>query len=207
MWRVALKRARAMIITTGAGMGVDSGLPDFRGVEGFWRAYPPFRQRGLTLPQVSTPEWFDTDPAFAWGFFGHRYHLYRQTSPHRGFGELLEMAQAKPEGYFVVTSNVDGQFQKAGYDEERLFEVHGSIHYWQCRRGSCKTYWEAKDHVAVDDVTFRARSPLPHCPVCQAIARPNILMFGDYGFLSERCDQQVVYVSGDLDVEDVEYEV
>jgi len=43
----AIRQADALLIGAGAGMGVDSGLPDFRGPEGFWRAYPPFRQRGL----------------------------------------------------------------------------------------------------------------------------------------------------------------
>ena len=44
--------SRALLITAGAGMGVDSGLPDFRGPEGLWRAYPPLRKRNLTLPET-----------------------------------------------------------------------------------------------------------------------------------------------------------
>ena len=58
----AIQHAKAIVITAGAGMGVDSGLPDFRGPEGFWRAYPPLKERGLTLPQVSTPAWFRERP-------------------------------------------------------------------------------------------------------------------------------------------------
>lgn len=95
-------------------MGVDSGLPDFRGPEGFWRAYPPFKMLGLKFQEVSNPAWFETDPEMAWGFFGHRYHLYNGTAPHRGFQTLLNLAQSRKDGYFVFTSNVDGHFQKAG---------------------------------------------------------------------------------------------
>ena len=47
-----IQYAKAMLITAGAGMGVDSGLPDFRGPEGFWKAYPPYKERGLVLPDV-----------------------------------------------------------------------------------------------------------------------------------------------------------
>ena len=46
--------ARALLITAGAGMGVDSGLPDFRGPEGFWRAYPAFRRLGLDFVSLAT---------------------------------------------------------------------------------------------------------------------------------------------------------
>src|SRR5437868_6009551 len=60
----ALRNADALLIGAGAGMGVDSGLPDFRGPEGFWKAYPPFR--GKQFSDLSTPHWFKTDPSVAW---------------------------------------------------------------------------------------------------------------------------------------------
>ena len=49
----AVREAEALLITAGAGMGVDSGLPDFRGTEGFWRAYPPFARLGLRFEQLA----------------------------------------------------------------------------------------------------------------------------------------------------------
>src|SRR5439155_19501480 len=126
----AIRAAEALLIGAGAGMGVDSGLPDFRGPEGFWKAYPPFR--GRQFAELSTPHWFRTDPALAWGFFGHRLNLYRAATPHAGFANLRGWVERPPLGYFVFTSNVDGQFQKAGFPEDRLLECHGSIHYLQC---------------------------------------------------------------------------
>lgn len=47
-----IQKAHALLITSGAGMGVDSGLPDFRGDEGLWKAYPPLKKRGLSLPSM-----------------------------------------------------------------------------------------------------------------------------------------------------------
>lgn len=70
---MVINTSKALIVTAGAGMGVDSGLPDFRGPQGFWRAYPPLKEKGIQLPSMSNPRWFFEDPAFAWGFFGHRY--------------------------------------------------------------------------------------------------------------------------------------
>jgi len=65
---VAIHEAKALVFTSGAGMGVDSGLPDFRGPEGFWRAYPALRDRDIKLSAMSTPHWLEDDPTFAWGF-------------------------------------------------------------------------------------------------------------------------------------------
>ncbi len=116
----ALVNADAVLITAGAGIGVDSGLPDFRGNEGFWKAYPPIAKLGISFSDMANPRWFEIKPYLAWAFYGHRLNLYRKTIPHEGFSQLLELAGQKPGKYFVFTSNVDGQFQKAGYSENRI---------------------------------------------------------------------------------------
>ena len=75
----AIADAEAILIGAGAGMGVDSGLPDFRGSQGFWRAYPPYARLGLGFAALADPRWFGDDPPLAWGFYGHRLGLYRRT--------------------------------------------------------------------------------------------------------------------------------
>jgi len=77
-------------------MGVDSGLPDFRGDQGFWKAYPPYAKLGLSFVELANPRWFATDPELAWGFYGHRRGLYRRTVPHEGFARLLRWSRAMP---------------------------------------------------------------------------------------------------------------
>ncbi|EAU62596.1 NAD-dependent deacetylase 1, partial [Stigmatella aurantiaca DW4/3-1] len=167
-----LRSAEALLIGAGAGMGVDSGLPDFRGSEGFWRAYPAYAKLGLDFAGMANPQWFQRDPALAWGFYGHRLGLYRATQPHPGFALLRSWAERMPRGAFVFTSNVDGQFQKAGFSEDRILEVHGSIHSVQCL-GRCGELASASPFtVDVDPESFRARPPLPSCPVCGALLRP-----------------------------------
>src|SRR4051812_41712489 len=137
----AVRNAEALLIGAGAGMGVDSGLPDFRGPEGFWKAYPPFR--GRQFAEMSTPHWFHDDPALAWGFFGHRMNLYRDRAPHAGFAVLRRWGERLPLGYFVFTSNVDGHFERAGFPAERVLECHGSIHFLQCARPCGEAIWPA----------------------------------------------------------------
>jgi NAD-dependent SIR2 family protein deacetylase len=92
---------------------------------------------------------------------------------------------------FVYTSNVDGQFQKAGFDAEQVHEVHGSIHHLQCSRPCNETIFAAgATTVDIDEQSMRARAPLPTCPDCGALARPNVLMFGDFGWLGDRSSRQ-----------------
>jgi len=185
-----IEAADALLITAGAGMGVDSGLPDFRGVEGFWYAYPKARELGLCFEEMANPQWFEKDPHLAWAFYGHRLRLYRDTLPHKGFDILRTLSHTKKYGSFVFTSNVDGQFQKAGFEKERIMEVHGSIHHLQCARNCRGEIWSAEDVTIEITEGFSAKDPLPHCPHCGAMARPNILMFGDGEWESSRTDAQ-----------------
>jgi len=190
-----LLESDALFITAGAGMGVDSGLPDFRGAEGFWSAYPKARELGLSFEEMANPEWFVKDPHLAWAFYGHRLHLYRDISPHIGFAKLKKLSDTKRYGSFLFTSNIDGQFQKAGFCEDIIMECHGSIHHLQCIDDCCGKIWSADDIMIEIGDDFNAIDPLPLCPDCGHLARPNILMFGDFGWNYSRTDKQRVGVT------------
>jgi NAD-dependent SIR2 family protein deacetylase len=198
-----IRDAKYVLITAGAGMSVDSGLPDFRGPEGFWRAYPPFRALGKRFEEMSNPEWFRTNPRVAWGFFGHRLQLYRSTVPHDGY-RILESWQHGASGedahrlgcskrLFVFTSNVDGAFEKSGFQAAQILECHGTGTRLQCTDWRCAAkhgpYPTPSDlHIDVDMSTVEApESQMPRCPHCGSLARPNILMFND-----DSCDMRVI---------------
>ncbi|CAD8079510.1 unnamed protein product [Paramecium sonneborni] len=181
-----IKECQAFIITAGAGMGVDSGLPDFRGNNGFWKVYRPFENKfGFT--DCANPQFMVQNPNLFWGFYGHRLHMYQNTIPHEGFQILKKMCLNKD--YFVVTSNVDGQFQKAGFESNNVYEIHGSIHKFQCT--PCDKLYDAEkfQNLSIDLEKFRAADPLPQCE-CKNLLRPNILMFGDWDWISTIYEQQ-----------------
>ncbi|MDA3959861.1 MAG: NAD-dependent protein deacetylase [Planctomycetota bacterium] len=184
-----IQDANALVITAGAGMGVDSGLPDFRGSEGLWEAYPPLAKLGLDFSVMANPRWFQHDPRLAWGFYGHRLELYREHKPHLGYRILHDWCASREHAVF--TSNVDGHFAAAGFDPERICEVHGSIHHFQCTRPCCSAIWRA-DHYRpqIDPETLNESGVLPRCGACDALARPNILMFGDANWVSDRSHEQ-----------------
>lgn len=91
----------------------------------------------------------------------------------------------------MFTSNVDGQFQQAGYAEDQVHECQGSIHSVQCLRPCTGDIWPAGRLMpSFDTETCRWPGDLPSCPLCGGLLRPNILMFGDGGWLEWRADQQ-----------------
>lgn len=183
--------ADALHITAGAGMGVDSGLPDFRGSKGFWEAYPALARSGIDFRSIANPAAFKENPRLAWGFYGHRLSLYRNTVPHDGFRLLKLIAEKMPHGAFVTTSNVDGQFQKAGFEEARILEVHGSIHRLQCCEPCRHMVWSAESiQPRTNDARCEWVGDLPTCNKCRKLARPNILMFNDWVWMSSRTDNQ-----------------
>lgn len=183
--------ADGLLVTAGAGFGVDSGLPDFRGRDGFWRAYPALARARIDFEEAACPDTFRRDAGLGWGFYGHRLALYRRVVPHAGFPLLQRWGQRLSEGCFVFTSNVDGQFHKAGFDPERICEIHGSIHHLQCLEPCCADIWPADEvRPEVDEERCQLVSPLPRCPRCGGVARPNILMFGDGGWLAQRTRRQ-----------------
>lgn len=186
-----ISQADSLLITAGAGIGIDSGLPDFRGDNGFWRAYPALGELGMRFFEVANPKAFNSMPDVAWGFYGHRLNLYRDTAPHAGFTKLLEVAAQMPHGACVFTSNVDGHFQKAGFAADRVTECHGSIHHLQCVNDCGQPIWSADGfYPVVDEKNCRLLSDFPACPSCGGLARPNIMMFGDWDWDGSRTDVQ-----------------
>ncbi|MBI3348792.1 MAG: Sir2 family transcriptional regulator [Burkholderiales bacterium] len=186
-----LQECDGLLLAAGAGMGVDSGMPDFRGREGLWNEYPALRQARLDFTSIANPEAFRSQPRIAWGFYGHRLNLYRAALPHPGFAIARRLGDRTTGGVGVFTSNVDGQFQKAGFDEEHLHECHGSIHWLQCSIPCSADIWSAKLLVPkISESDGLWMGPLPACRNCGAIARPNILMFSDADWLSTRSDAQ-----------------
>lgn len=186
-----ITQADALIVAAGAGMGVDSGLPDFRGQEGFWRAYPALAKARIDFHHIASPSAFHASPGLAWGFYGHRLALYRRTQPHHGFELLRQWGKRMPNGLSVFTSNVDGQFQRAGFDPLQIHECHGSIHHLQCLQPCCAAIWPAQDfQPEVDDDTCQLRNLAPRCPHCGELARPNVLMFSDWGWIEDRTAAQ-----------------
>ncbi len=170
--------------------------------------YPPMAKLKLEFHEMSTPSWFTKDPAFAWGFWSHRLGLYHSKSvPHRGYTIMKTLAATKAD-HFSFTSNVDTHWIRSGFAENKVMECHGSTGWMQCTQPKCTNpkaasaesggpaLWSAADVIkslpVVDESTFRVNDPatLPKCVRCGSLARPNVMMFSDHGFVETRTDTQ-----------------
>lgn len=141
---------------------------------------------------VASPRTFHDQPDLAWGFYGHRLIVYRKTAPHAGFALLREWGERMPRGYRVFASNVDGQFQKAGFSQDHIYECHGSIHFLQCLEPCSDDIWSADAFApTVDEAQCSLDGPMPRCPHCGRLARPNVYMFGDVGWIEARAQRQI----------------
>lgn len=184
-----INNADAILIGAGAGMGVDSGLPDFRGKEGFWRAYPQLKALNKYFIDMARGDLFFDNPELAWWFYGHRFNLYATTQPHEGYDLLKNISLKKPT--FIFTSNVDGHFQKSGFNINQITECHGSINHLQCSYGCSDNTWKiAKLPFKTNDLNLSIEGNHPRCPFCGGSARPNILMFDDHWWVSDRIRKQ-----------------
>ena len=183
-----IKNSDCLLIVAGAGMGIDSGLPDYRGPNGLWNTWHPAKTLNMTYDKLSTHENFIEDPELAWGFQSYLTKLYHNLDPHNGYNILLNIAKEFfSENYFVLTSNVDSQFKKSGFDINKLYEVHGTKRLWQCIDKNCNKKhfpWDMNINQLpkINPKTLYAEKPLPKCIYCGKMARPNVSFFGDLNF-------------------------
>ena len=155
--RALLKAAQRVSVLTGAGISAESGVPTFRGAGGLWKQ---FRAEDL-----ATPEAFRRDPQLCWEWYDWRRGLLANLKPNPGHEALAELERRSSQ-FTLITQNVDGLHTRAG--SRAVLEVHGNI--WNLRCTGCSREWV--DHSVPLPL-------LPRCKVCQALARPGVVWFGE----------------------------
>jgi NAD-dependent deacetylase len=147
-----------IVVLTGAGISAESGIPTFRGAGGLWEGHDP--------QELATPRAFRRDPELVWRFYAWRRGLISDNQPNKAHHLLREIEQAHPQ-FSLITQNVDGYHKQAG--STNLLELHGSL--WRLKCIQCSHSWEDRSH------------PLPnlppHCPICDGLARPDVIWFGE----------------------------
>lgn len=161
-------------------------MPDFRSKNGFWNQYPLYEKLGLKFSDLANSSLFINDPRLAWGFYYHRKKIYNNTKPHIGFDILKKWSDRINHNIFIYTSNVDEQFQKAGFNDSNIIEIHGNINRLQCSNNCGHEKFYIPEVFELNENTMRIDGHLPFCLNCGTIARPNILMFHD-GFFHRNC--------------------
>jgi NAD-dependent deacetylase len=149
---------RPCVVLTGAGISTESGIPDFRSPTGIWATYDPM--------EYATIDAFLRDPVKVWDFYARRLQALGGAEPndgHRALAELEERGWVEA----VITQNIDRLHERAG--SRTLVEVHGSIRTSSCL--DCGTVVQFADVVEL--------LPVPHCPACGRVLKPDVVMFGE----------------------------
>jgi NAD-dependent SIR2 family protein deacetylase len=181
---------KKLIISAGAGMSVESGLPDYRSNEGLYKHYPPFEKLGVNFQDCANPQFFEDHPKNAWYFYGHRYLLYKQTKPHIGYSILKNIKERYfQDRYFIYTSNVDGHFLNH-FPGGKVIEIHGSINHLQCNCGHIRIAESLSTFLRLNEDIGEVEE-VPICQTCKTMLRPNVLMFNDYDFNDTRYNEQL----------------
>ena len=165
--RAILRDARRIVALTGAGVSAESGVPTFRGDGGLWKTYHP--------EDLATPEAFARDARLVWEWYGWRRRVVAQCTPNAAHVALAHAARMSAD-FRIVTQNVDGLHGAAagrvGESANLPLELHGALFRTRCTR--CPERWV--DRTPVDAT---ARDTLPACAACGALARPDIVWFGE----------------------------
>lgn len=155
----------------------------------------------MSYEDMSDDKWFTEDPCFAWGINYLQRSLYNKTQPHEGFDILLKWQKELKKPFFVFTSNIDGQFEKAGFPADQVVACHGDLHHMQCTVRTCKPVdsnmsrvWEASClpqdlESEIDEGSLRFQNPALleqpgfRCPTCASLARPNVWFCRDRNYV------------------------
>jgi NAD-dependent deacetylase len=162
--RGILREAERVVALTGAGISAESGVPTFRGPGGLWKQY--------RAEDLGTPEAFARDARLVWEWYGWRRKIVMDCLPNAAHHALASAAAASPR-FRIVTQNVDalhGAAQNGGAAPP--LELHGSLFRVRCTRCGHRV----DDRATVDATTLET---VPHCAVCGALARPDIVWFGE----------------------------
>jgi NAD-dependent deacetylase len=176
--KAALARDGHVLALTGAGVSAESGIPTFRGKEGYWtvgsREYHP--------QELATHEAFSRMPWEVWAWYLYRRGVCRAAEPNAGHTALVRWDRALGDRFGLITQNVDGLHARAGSPRERTYPIHGDIELMRCANDCVLDRWpipEAVPAVAKGDVVRDEHKALLRCPRCGGMARPHVLWFDE----------------------------
>ena len=172
-----------VLVLTGAGVSAESGIPTFRGKDGYWRNLDPTK--------LATPEAFARDPQLVWDWYRERRQRIRDAQPNAAHEAIARLAhQAKD--FLLVTQNVDDLHARAGIPAKNMVQIHGDIFVTRCSRCDWRAELRDADTANIRSDTGLARPSIedneqkhvehgiPTCQKCRALMRPGVVWFDEH---------------------------
>ncbi|MHA1361516.1 MAG: SIR2 family NAD-dependent protein deacylase [Candidatus Freyarchaeota archaeon] len=157
-----IKESKKVVVLTGAGISVESGIPDFRGPDGLWKKFDPNKVGTITSFLSNPEDWWKMALELAPVLFN------AEPNPgHIALAELEKMGKVQA----IITQNIDGLHQKAG--SKNVIEVHGNV-----RSATCL---QCKKKYGIDYVISEVEKGnyVPRCAECNGIVKIDVVMFGE----------------------------
>lgn len=152
-----MARARSVVVSTGAGISKESGIPTFRDApSALWAQYDP--------EQLATPQGFRRDPPLVWRWYAARREMIAQARPNAGHHAIADI-ETLYDDFVLVTQNIDDLHRKAG--SRHMIELHGNIFRYKC----------FDRHHPIDTLPEDDHTP-PRCH-CGSLIRPDVVWFGE----------------------------
>jgi NAD-dependent deacetylase len=159
-----LRRARRVLVITGAGISADSGLPTYRGIGGLYET--DLTEDALPIEVALSGQMLRARPAVTWKYLSQVESACRGARPNAAHYALARMANGFRR-FTVLTQNIDGFHRDAG--QEHLIEIHGNVHELYCTE--CLREWWVQDYAHLQ--------PPPRCEDCRGPVRPRVVLFGE----------------------------
>ena len=168
----------SIVFLTGAGISAESGIPTFRGPEGYWRV----GSRNYQPPEMATAEAFARMPEEIWRWYLYRRGVCRAAAPNAAHLALVQLERRLGERFVLVTQNVDGLHLRAGSSPERTYQIHGNVDFCRCARG-CQPSVRPLPAAIPDDWTKERRLTTAELDAlrcgCGDWLRPHVLWFDE----------------------------
>ncbi len=157
-----------VLVLTGAGVSAESGIPTFRGKDGYWRNLDP--------AQLATPEAFTRDPKLVWQWYRERRQRIRNAQPNAAHQGIAKLA-ARADEFLLVTQNVDDLHARAGLPKKTMVQIHGDIFLTRC--SGCDFGRRDYEQDREEKEEEEEQNVVPRCAKCDALMRPGVVWFGE----------------------------
>ena len=168
-----------VVFLTGAGISAESGIPTFRGPDGYWRV----GSKNYHPEELATRSSFDRDPELVWSWYLYRRAVCLGAEPNPAHRAIHDLETALGDRFLLVTQNVDGLHQRAGSTRERTYAIHGHLERMRCAAECTRELLSFPDGVGESWERGRALGPTERvglrCPRCGEWTRPHVLWFDE----------------------------
>ena len=159
-----------VLIITGAGVSAESGIPTFRGKDGYWRNLDPIK--------LATSEAFARDPELVWQWYRERRQSIRNAKPNAAHEAIARLAQRADE-FLLVTQNVDDLHERAGVAKAEMVQIHGDIFVTKCSHCDFEHEHPPSPGYGAAGAQEEQQNGVPRCTKCDALMRPGVVWFGE----------------------------